>query len=124
MDTACLNCVLKHLSQAMIIHEEEVPMGYPKYIYRVMGHLAEASRESVSEYPELANAIRDHRLALLEDREHRIPYQGLLHYTDTLLACLDANLPLPGVPEELLAEDVKPETVETVGPFLPPDITP
>ena len=111
-DDACLNCVLKHLSQAMIIHEEEVPMGYPGYIHRVMGHLAEASRESVKLYPDLANAIRSHRLALLDDRKHVIPYQGLLDYTEVLITCLDQNLPLPGVPEDLLVRDARPERPE------------
>jgi hypothetical protein len=106
---SCLNCVLKHLSQAMIIHEEELPMGYPKHIYRVFGHLAEASRESIALYPGLANAIRGHRLALLDDRSRVIPYQGLLDYTEMLLTCLDQNLPIPGVPEDLVVQDAKPE---------------
>lgn len=101
MESACLNCVMKHLSQAMIIHEEEVPMGYPRHIYRVLGHLAEASRESVLDYPALGNLLREHRLALIEDRNRRIPYQGLLEYVDLVLHAVDAGIEVPAVPEEL-----------------------
>lgn len=112
-NTSCLNCVLKHVSQAMIVHEEEVPMGYPQHIYRVMGHLAEASRESISLYPDLANTLRGHRLKLLEDRKHLPPYQGLLEYTDLVIACVDTNMPIPGVPTDLVVDSPVLETQRT-----------
>jgi len=118
---ACLDCVIKHLSQAMIIHEEEVPMGYPQHIYRVVGHLAEASRESVAEYPELAGVIRDHRLALLGGRTHVVPYTGLLSYVDIVIECVNKNLPIPAIPDDL---ELQPVPEPSVGPFLPPSQMP
>ena len=116
MNIACLNCVIKHLSQAMIINEEETTMGYPDHIYRVIGHLAEASRESVTEYPEFANVVRSHRLALMDDRKHIVPYIPMLKYVDVVLLCLESNLPIPGIPDDVMLDVPEP----TVGPFLPP----
>lgn len=95
----CLECVIKHLSQAMIVHEEEAPMGYPSHIYRALGHLAEASRECVKDYPELAGVIRDHRLKIRTAPGHIPPYAGLMDYVDTLIALGDQEK--PGIQESL-----------------------
>ena len=102
MKACCLNCVMKHLSQAMVIHEEEVPLGYPDHIYRVIGHMAEASRECVALYPELAGVIRDHRLAIMDSCKHIPPYADLLAYVAVLVGTEAAGLPPPGVPEPLM----------------------
>lgn len=115
---ACLDCVIKHLSQAMIVHEEEVPMGYPQHIYRVVGHLAEASRESVSDYPEIAGVIRDHRLALLGGRTHVIPYTALLSYVDVIIECVNKDLPVPAIPEDL---KLQPKNEQIIVPYMPLD---
>jgi len=83
----CLECVHKHVEQAMVIHEEEVPMGYPEHIRRVRGHLAEASRECVSRYPKLADLLRDWRRNLLEEPFMYVPpYDAILDYVDVLVS--------------------------------------
>lgn len=97
----CLNCTMKHLEAAMIVHEEEVFLGYPEHIHRVRGHLNEAARESLEEYPELAAVIRSHRLATLDDAKHMPPYMEMLGFVDLLVECENKSLPVPSVPEDL-----------------------
>jgi len=101
MAEPCLNCVIKHLSQAMIVHEEEVCMGYPEHVRRVIGHLGEASRESVGLYPELASNIREHRIRVMEDASYLPPYNNIMDYVDFLIVCEDKDLPIPELPESL-----------------------
>jgi len=98
---ACLNCVTKHVSQAMIIHEEEVPLGYPEHIKRVIGHLAEASRECVAQYPDMAAALREHRLRAMDDPDYVPPYMGILAYVDLLVECDNQDITIPEFPEDL-----------------------
>jgi hypothetical protein len=70
----------------MVIHEEEVPMGYPEHIRRVRGHLAEASRECVSRYPKLADLLRAWRRTLLEEPYVYVPpYDDILDYVEALV---------------------------------------
>jgi len=57
---SCLECVLKHLGQAAVLMAE-VELGYPLHRILVVGHMAEASEESIATWPELAHAIRDER---------------------------------------------------------------
>ena len=114
---ACLDCVLKHLSQAMIIHEEEVPLGYPGHILRVIGHMAEASRESVAEFSQLANVIRDYRLCVMDDSTYTVPFQGILEYVLLLRHCIAKGLDKPAIPEELYCKAVP---GDTIGPFQAP----
>lgn len=72
MRSTCMHCVLKHLSQAIIlIHESE--MGYPEHKWLAIGHLAEASDEALSERPELAREIR----AIRKDYETNDDPRGL-----------------------------------------------
>ena len=121
--TSCKDCMLKHISQAVIL-TSEMQQGYPehsslakqhikeanselgddtnlnlylKLIYDcvdsnvsiaherllkflnnqtndidkwlAVGHLAEASEESIKDYPELANKIREYRLKVMADEE-------------------------------------------------------
>jgi len=96
----CLDCVHKHLCQAMIIHEEEVPLGYPEDMKRVIGHLAEATRHAVGKHLELAELLRLWRKNV---RQANLmpPYAQILDFVEVLLACEKQNLPLPGLPEGL-----------------------
>ena len=103
MHEPCLDCVHKHLCAAMVIHEEEVPLGYPNHIRRVIGNLNEAARESMPNYPELAKAIRHHRLKVRETSEYYPPYQALLDYLDIVIEAAEAELPAPELPPELRA---------------------
>ena len=104
----CLDCATKHLEQAMIVHEEEVLLGYPEHIHRVRGHLAEAARETVSEYAEFAQCLRAHRLRTLDEEAHIPPYMELLAYVDLLVACDMNTLPAPELPEHLAPGAEKP----------------
>ena len=98
----CLNCVRKHLCQAMVIHEEEVFAGYPKHIERVIGHLAEASREGFKKYPELSNVLREYRLRVMDDSDYLPPYKELLDFVAILTTCDNDNLPVPALPDTLV----------------------
>ena len=106
MHEACLDCVKKHVSQAMIVHEEEVFMGYPEHIYRVVGHLGEASRESVEAFPEMAMLLRDYRLQIMEDPSIYPPYTAFLEYLDVVIVSQESEAETPEIPSELKLPEV------------------
>ena len=66
MRTSCLQCVMKHLAQAIILLSE-FRLGYPEYKWLAIGHLAEAEAESVKDFLNLAIKIRDIRLKIEMD---------------------------------------------------------
>jgi len=72
----CLDCVIKHLAQAFVL-QMEVAMGYSDHLLLVFGHLAEASEECFGVSPELAEEIRQNRLAVMENPSYEIPYFDL-----------------------------------------------
>jgi hypothetical protein len=86
----------------MILHEEEVPCGYPTHIYRVYGHLGEAAREAQPKYRELSTMLRGHRLKVRDTPEYLPPYKDICEYVDTLIAAEEQRLPVPAIPTELL----------------------
>lgn len=63
----CLNCVLKHLGQAIVLLSE-AEKGYPTHKYIAMGHLAEAEDEIIAKYDGMAKKIRNTRLDIEEGR--------------------------------------------------------
>ena len=69
----CLDCTIKHLSQAYIT-QIEANMGYPEHALLTIGHLSEAAEECMAIAPELANEIRQYRLLIMEDIKVEIPY--------------------------------------------------
>lgn len=102
--TPCADCGRKHLSQAKLLLSQaailwnEMFQGYPEHfsicldrlegagekLWRVhdrywdsMGHMAEASDELVVKWPIIANAIRDERLRLQDDPNHRPDFNKL-----------------------------------------------
>lgn len=89
MRNTCLECVAKHLGSAAV-YIEEVAMGYPFYFGYVYGHLDHAASECLSEYPDLAAAIREHRIRWSATRfepmekQHVIPFEALFDYIDIL----------------------------------------
>lgn len=115
----CLDCTYKHLAQAMIIHEEECPNGYPDHIHRVVGHLAEASREIVAYHPVLAMEIRSHRVRIMGDPQYMPPYEGLLDYVSELIAADAQQLPKPAIPVEILAHPEEYEDTQIAVPTIP-----
>jgi len=71
MRESCLDCVRKHLAQALILLTES-KLGHPEYKWLAIGHLAEAEAESVKQYPDYANLIREERLKVIVDTKCNI----------------------------------------------------
>ena len=63
MRPSCLDCVIKHLAQAIVLMKES-RLGYTIHKWLAIGHLAEAEEESISKYPELAAKIKEARNAI------------------------------------------------------------
>ena len=64
----CESCVIKHLSQCLVLIVE-YKMGYEEHYYYIIGHMAEAERESFQKYPLIANSIRALRNDFLANRD-------------------------------------------------------
>lgn len=83
MRKTCLECVAKHLGSAAV-YIEETMMGYPNYYGFAYGELNHASSECMTDYPELAKVIREHRIEWGNTKErdypHRIPFEALFAY--------------------------------------------
>jgi len=58
-------CFIKHISQAIPLMSE-AEMGYSEHRFLAIGHMAEASDETILDYPELANMMREERLKYTE----------------------------------------------------------
>ena len=61
MRPSCQDCVIKHLSQAMVLMDEAI-LGYPTHRYLAIGHMAEAESEALGYDIVIAQEIRDYRL--------------------------------------------------------------
>jgi hypothetical protein len=66
MRESCIDCVRKHIAQALILLTES-KLGHPEYKWLAVGHLAEAEAESVLEFEGFANKVRTVRLSIIED---------------------------------------------------------
>ena len=64
----CLDCVRKHLAQAIVLLQESV-QGYPDHRWLAVGHLAEAEAESQGASEEMADLLRDIRKRMEEEPE-------------------------------------------------------
>lgn len=110
MRKSCLECVLKHLGSASV-YVEEVAMGYPNYFGYAYGELNHAASESLAEYPDLAFAIREHRIKWANTRKsgkpHRIPFEAMFSYIDALESVEgEASIAVPQEVYEGLDKDV------------------
>ena len=112
MRRSCIECVLKHLGSAAV-YIEECQLGYPNYFGYAYGELDHAASECVDEIPELAWAIREHRIKWANTRhntiQHKIPFEAMFEYLDTVEEAGEAL----DVPQEVyggldLGEDGKP----------------
>jgi hypothetical protein len=65
----CLDCCRKHIAQAIVLLNES-KMGYPNHRWLAVGHLAEASEESIGEYEDLAQLLRGERLSLMDNPDY------------------------------------------------------
>ena len=84
MRPTCLECTGKHLAQACELLKE-MKTGYPAFKWYVVGQLAEAEEEPVREYPDLANEIREYRVAWTMDDSLVIPFEELFARIDELI---------------------------------------
>ena len=87
MRKSCIECVLKHLGSAAI-YIEETELGYPNYFGYAYGELCHAASECINEIPDLAWAIREHRIKWANmrhnEKQHRIPFEAIFDYLDTV----------------------------------------
>ena len=74
---SCLDCVLKHLGQAVVLLGE-AEKGYPSHKYIALGHLGEAEDESINKYPDLAADIRSTRLDIEKDNDPEDSIEDLI----------------------------------------------
>lgn len=104
MRKSCLECVCKHLGSAAV-YIEEVEMGYPNYFGFAYGELAHAASECFADYPDLAWAIREHRIqwanTRTSDKPHKIPFEAMFDYI-SILESKDDDVVIQ-VPDEVLA---------------------
>lgn len=85
---SCLDCVRKHLSQALVLMQEAL-QGYPEHRWAAIGHLGEASDEAIKEYPNLAHEIREHRLKYMDDPGYSVPCLQLIAKASALIEAND-----------------------------------
>ena len=112
MRKSCLECVIKHLGSAAV-YIEECQMGYPNYFGYVYGELDHAASECLSLLPELAWAIREHRIKWSQTRRnpspHRIPFKAIFEYLDTVEEAGEViDVPREVYSGFILGEDGKP----------------
>jgi hypothetical protein len=75
---SCIQCALKHIGQARALMLETCK-GYPEHVWFAMGHLAEAEDETVHRHAELANVIRNERLRIQQNHEHKTSWEDLVN---------------------------------------------
>ncbi len=78
MRNSCLKCAMKHITQSSILLAES-EKGYPNHYWYALGHLAEAEDELVKDFPELANTVRNVRIDLEKDENHKPDYESLMN---------------------------------------------
>jgi len=57
---------------------DESRLGYPSHWYLACGHMAEAESELLATYPGISEAIREHRVKMMEERSYTFPIMELL----------------------------------------------
>ena len=103
---SCLDCVRKHLGQAIIVFQESEYPEYANHFWLGIGHLAEMESELLSSYPDFARAIRETRLAMMADRDYLPNLMDLFDWIDDL----DKYAPLEEPEKE--PEEKKPKKKE------------
>ena len=102
MRKSCLECVIKHLGSAAV-YIEEVQTGYPNYFGFVYGQLDHAASECLEDVPDLAMAIREHRIKWAATRNmphpHVIPFEAMFGFIDAMEMASEVF----DVPEEVYA---------------------
>lgn len=107
MRKSCYSCVIKHLGSAAVFIKE-TKMGYPDYDIYVIGELEHAADESLEDNAELAEIIREHRIAWTEDHGHSIPFEALNRYIRCCMLAEGSDLGHIKAPDDIL-EGIKDE---------------
>lgn len=71
MRDSCIECIMKHIGQAVVLLHETTK-GYAYHLVYVVGHLAEAEDESVKDFPELSDRIHLLRKSILKGESYDI----------------------------------------------------
>lgn len=71
MRKTCLDCVRKHLAQALILLDEAKGR-YPSHFWIAIGHIAEAEQEAMDQFPDFALNLRSERQKLIAHPEGKI----------------------------------------------------
>lgn len=100
MRKSCYECVRKHLGSAGVFIKE-TELGYPDYDIWVIGELEHASDECLVKNKELAQIIREHRLAWTNDKSHVIPFEKINRYIKDCILADNSGIPTPVIPEDL-----------------------
>lgn len=77
MRHSCIDCVRKHIAQAIVLMDES-KLGYPHHRWIAVGHLAEAESESLREHPDFSRTIRACRVAIMNKNAEEICLEELL----------------------------------------------
>jgi hypothetical protein len=77
MRPSCLDCVRKHLAQALVLMSE-VKKGYPEHFWLVIGHMAEAEDEMLEYSVDFANRIREERVRYQLNIDYVVPIMSLI----------------------------------------------
>ena len=84
---SCIQCALKHTSQARVLLIE-AKQDYKLHAWYAMGHLAEAEAELIADHKIMADMIRAERIKLQSDLTYEIDFESvlltLIEYDDTL----------------------------------------
>lgn len=120
MRHSCTDCVRKHLAQTLVL-VHEVEKGYPEHGWIAVGHLAEAEDESLREYPDLSEEIREHRLKYIDYIKglrgvYIIPLMELIDKVSQF----DDIMNPPELPDPEESEELVHEFFEPTHPELPP----
>jgi hypothetical protein len=70
---------------------DESRLGYPEHFWLAIGHLAEAESESLEDYPDIAQTIREHRTALIADSNYPFNVVKLIGEIDGVRNTIDSE---------------------------------
>jgi hypothetical protein len=83
---SCLDCVRKHLAQALILFQEYQSDSdtYAAHFWLGVGHLAEAESELLGTWASKAKWVREMRLAIMNDRNFQPDLTAVIKDVDSL----------------------------------------
>lgn len=83
MRRTCIDCVRKHLAQAIILLDEAQGR-YPSHFWLAIGHIAEAEAESMDMFPAFAMSLRSERWKLINNPKSKVYLLDLIEQATKL----------------------------------------